>query len=84
VVKCDIGKPRMNLCWRKDMRMIRWKCGISFTDQIISTCFRARLGVEPIGEVCRLIKIGYIERRRGDKLGEMVYTDVGGRQLDQR
>jgi hypothetical protein len=37
---------------------------MSFTDQVDSICFRARLDVGPIGEVCRLIKYRHVERRR--------------------
>jgi hypothetical protein len=70
----------MNICWRQRYENDPVEMCMPYTDQIISTYFRARLGVEAIVEVCRLIKFGHVERR-GDTLGEVVYTDAGGRQL---
>jgi hypothetical protein len=48
-----------------DMRMIKWILGVSLTDKIPCTELRARIGVEPIREICsrnRLRWFGHAER----------------------
>jgi hypothetical protein len=51
-----------------DMIMLRWICGVSLRDKVPSTELRARIGVEPIVDVCRRLRLrwfGHV-KRKGD------------------
>jgi hypothetical protein len=37
-----------------DMRMITWTCGVPLRDMVSSAVLRARIGVEPISDVCKI------------------------------
>jgi len=54
---------------RTEMRMVRWMCGVSLREKKTSAELRARMGLEPVGEVVRgnrLRWLGHVLRKDPD------------------